>query len=1155
MAPSTTDKSQDFTDRPLADYFWIAGLDGQDVLDAYTTQDERHDSVQALEKLNNRAVDQTIEEDAAGEDHANSFRKPPSVSNGHSRQNSYQKLAKLSSEARSSIQSLDKLTTLSSTRSSTTIRRVISSGGQSPSPSSPGHLNGLPNGDVRASNILSEADFDDVMKKFTKDRESFYLDLNFNSDENTPKSNRTAPKPKPQIRTQRILSEELEPNHIPNRALGSVRRHISFKDMNSAKRQLSVSRRLSTRSARRVSSYNSVMPVPQPFQPSQDQHPLKHSFEPVLLDRYPRPTMQAEIQRRIPFPDYVPMFAFPTDVHIQSSDTRPATKWHEFYLTGADNSRTPAVCVIIWIPLERKIADYLEKKCDEWRNIHMTGAERELAASLGERLAAERAKLSRLLTVLPSAESGTAARDDIEERIGVVEEKIALMSEMLRPLRHGAASRIDGLTDGDTGLWIPRAYGILGKDQAMIPFWKEWLKAVVVPMLDGAVSRIPPSSPRVGMWQPLERYVYTICTQSLLPMTSKVQVELYVRELRLYAKREASNELPGSRTVDLYALFRSLTIPNIIALVEYLLAESRVILVSQHVSMLKLASNALLALIWPFEWAGVYIPVLPTRLMEVLEAPIPYVCGIVRTTDNLPLPQDDDFVMVDLDRNELHATVHPPVLPRQHRRKLMSLLYLAAPHHQTRGVAVGPPAYVQEAFPHNMFVSENPAVFAPIATSTDLARLTSISSTQFGFHAVANTFKRAPILNAFLQSQATGMSGMERPQTASTARRPSQTGSEAYSPITSAFPPLPLTPQSRNDSGFALQTSLKEKRSGHFDSRTKQSISISHVRRKASLPFVRHNATLSQISGAIPLTNGPSYAPSISAKSTLAASTIMMGTPYQPARNTETTTWVEGHCLQWSTTLLGTICSVCNEKCDDGLYKCSDCSLNVHGRCSAEICLPCTAAFQHNQVRVAFARFFTSLLYNYRRFFVPADLIQRKSGMLHKFNADAWIRSLSPDHAEYMNVLRQTQAFDTFVYERETSAPNDLDSIKLFDALVAAKKGRTKGVRSSIAVSLSGRNPFAGKALNGVESAAYLADESSHTWRIVKTPHSSNKADLGPAGKNRDYRKIVSRTPAKLEDDLFAPHSVPKVNEAISNVGNNKRSLRQRLNGLSMHAP
>lgn len=123
------------------------------------------------------------------------------------------------------------------------------------------------------------------------------------------------------------------------------------------------------------------------------------------------------------------------------------------------------------------------------------------------RLALERAKLSKLLARLPGVVNNHERREELDEEILATEEKIGIMADLLRPVRHGAAAKIEGLTDGETGLWIPRAYGILGKDASLTGFWKEWLKAIVVPMTGGSIHRVPPSSPRIGIWQPLEKYV------------------------------------------------------------------------------------------------------------------------------------------------------------------------------------------------------------------------------------------------------------------------------------------------------------------------------------------------------------------------------------------------------------------------------------------------------------------------------------------------------------------------------------------------------------------------------------------------------------------------------------------------------------------------
>ena len=340
----------------------------------------------------------------------------------------------------------------------------------------------------------------------------------------------------------------------------------------------------SIRTSKRLSNYNSVIPNPQPLSDEANTHPLMRKFEPDLLDRYPPKSMVEETKRRGAFPDYVPMFAFPNDINILSADERPRSTWHGFAMTSGDNSRLHGICITVWIPLKREASAQLEKECEQWRRNNVTEEERELASSLGERLALERVKLSRLLSSLPSVPSGSEERDALDDEIMAVEEKITLMADLLRPVRHGAASKIEGLTDGETGFWIPRTYGILGRDASMTSFWKEWLRAIVVPMTDGAIVRVPSSSPAIGTWQPLERYVVNLCAEAPSPITSATQVEVFIRELRLFARKEALNELPGSRNVsrsflvhrsmltleqtDLYALFRCLSIPNIVVLLE-----------------------------------------------------------------------------------------------------------------------------------------------------------------------------------------------------------------------------------------------------------------------------------------------------------------------------------------------------------------------------------------------------------------------------------------------------------------------------------------------------------------------------------------------------------------------------------------------------------
>ncbi|KPI43284.1 DENN domain-containing protein [Cyphellophora attinorum] len=1183
MAPAEKSRAIDTSNPPLADYFWIAGVDSQQLLDAYKPHRWSYEGPEALGVGSDLSAEAPIQEDVVAELAATSspLQSPRTNGHGHKRKDSYQRLSDLSGEARSSIQSLENGTTHSRS-SSMTIKAATTS-----------ITNGGGNSDKRMSTVISDLDFENAMQKFTNDRESFFLDLNFSNNATTNKAKSRASRSRP--RTQKIVSQDVEP--VPNglsRHLGSVRRHLSVKDLSSSKRQPSMAHRMSTRTTKRISSYNSVVPSPEALRSSPEQHPLRRKFEPVLLDRYPRSSMADEMSKRDRMPEYLPMFAFPNDISIVSSDSRPHSTWHEFSMTAGDNTKIPAVCIIVYIPLKRETADELEQRCEEWRRANMTEAEREMAASLAERLALERAKLSQLLARLPSVEGD--ARQDLEDEIGTVEERIAVMADMLRPLRHGAASRIDGLTDDDsTGLWIPRAYGVLGKDPCMSSFLRQWLRAVAVPMHDGSILRVPASSPRIGMWQPLEQYVHVLCSLAARPTTSKTQLDLKIRELHLYAKKEAHNELPGARTTDLWPLFRALTIPNIIVLLEYVLSESRIILISSHTSMLQLVSRAMLELIWPFKWAGVYIPVLPSRLVQALEAPCPYICGIDRSYEKWELPEDD-FVLVDLDKNELQSTAHPPALPKQIRRKLMALLHLAAPHHHSFGVTPGPPVYAIETYPYNSFAADHPSVFTGIAQSTNLSKLVSLSSTMFGPQAAADTIRRAPILNAFLANGPTRAKSTERPRTASTASRQPPSHPDSTSPVTSNFPPAPLTPTSRNDSGYALQTSLREKRSGHFDSHSKRNPSMSGLstqfssmgmRRRGSQPFngstasptSRHNASPSttSISPAdyypspyqqqIPPTS--TYAPSTYAQSTLAASTIMPHLHVQPppVSNSATTQWIEGHMLLRRPATEGmSTCVLCDER--------PSLALSFVVKAAALLCM-----LRQDRVAVASAARLRSPFpalppsTQIRKYLVPIanasingsgtgsassrrqvsqqpPALKGSSSLVAKFDLPAFTRSLERDHGEYITMLGSTQGFMEFVGEREVSkdtlSEDDRVRIQLFDAIILAKAKRGGKARwgmsrgpslgsglmssaSSGARGVFGSRSVSSSATNGAgydsggNGADLLNDTSTHQWRPVAAPgSSSDKPDISPqAAKGREYRQIISRVPATLEEALF----------------------------------
>ncbi|MDP2439154.1 MAG: DENN domain-containing protein, partial [archaeon] len=105
--------------------------------------------------------------------------------------------------------------------------------------------------------------------------------------------------------------------------------------------------------------------------------------------------------------------------------------------------------------------------------------------------------------------------------------------------------------------------------------------------------------------------------------------------------------------VSLEPLLLALDTHNLLLLLGSLLVERRVIFVSANLSQLSACVQAAVALLYPFSWQHVYIPVLPSTLLAYCCAPMPFVVGVLETSllelSELPL---EETLIVDLDENK-----------------------------------------------------------------------------------------------------------------------------------------------------------------------------------------------------------------------------------------------------------------------------------------------------------------------------------------------------------------------------------------------------------------------------------------------------------------------------------------------------------------------
>jgi len=117
--------------------------------------------------------------------------------------------------------------------------------------------------------------------------------------------------------------------------------------------------------------------------------------------------------------------------------------------------------------------------------------------------------------------------------------------------------------------------------------------------------------------------------------------------------------------------------------------ERKVILVSSQHSILTVCSEILNSLLYPMKWSHLYVPLLPKFLCPILDAPVPYLCGVTR--DNWMNVQKfvcDETIVVDLDRNSVmfgQRTIELPPVPGKHFSKLQRNLQQIAGHLFWRG--------------------------------------------------------------------------------------------------------------------------------------------------------------------------------------------------------------------------------------------------------------------------------------------------------------------------------------------------------------------------------------------------------------------------------------------------------------------------------------
>jgi hypothetical protein len=174
------------------------------------------------------------------------------------------------------------------------------------------------------------------------------------------------------------------------------------------------------------------------------------------------------------------------------------------------------------------------------------------------------------------------------------------------------------------------------------------------------------------MTSPIERYIQNICSEIPAPPPGAFEVQLRILNTTIRFWAPPAQQPIAYVSLPFKVLFECLDIGNVLFAWYTLACERKVLLVSSQLSLLTVCSEILCSLLFPMKWSHLYIPVLPRSLTPMLDAPMPYLCGISRENFGWAVPDiSDETVVVDLDRNVITLGPYTPDLPPlPHKRRL-----------------------------------------------------------------------------------------------------------------------------------------------------------------------------------------------------------------------------------------------------------------------------------------------------------------------------------------------------------------------------------------------------------------------------------------------------------------------------------------------------
>ncbi|KAB2003659.1 hypothetical protein ES319_D11G147000v1 [Gossypium barbadense] len=139
------------------------------------------------------------------------------------------------------------------------------------------------------------------------------------------------------------------------------------------------------------------------------------------------------------------------------------------------------------------------------------------------------------------------------------------------------------------------------------------------------------------------------------------------------AKLAAAEEAFALSVWTTATICRVLSLDSILAVLAGVLLEKQVVVISPNLGVLSAVVLSIVPLIRPFQWQSLFLPVLPMRMLDFLDAPVPFLVGVQHKPNELKM-KTSNLVQVNLLKNQAEAATQFLTVMRQYLESLCANL-------------------------------------------------------------------------------------------------------------------------------------------------------------------------------------------------------------------------------------------------------------------------------------------------------------------------------------------------------------------------------------------------------------------------------------------------------------------------------------------------